>query len=85
MKVYDSDGNEFAIIGGRGNILILKGTNGEKEIHAKDLKSYTAYPLDVIRDMEKILEMVKSGELTVDMINKFKEIPVSTLIQQTDG
>ena len=74
LLFYDSEGNEYTITGGKDDILFLKGTNGEeKKIHYNDLHQFTPYPPDVMEAATKVVEMLRSGELTIDELRTMME------------
>lgn len=74
MVVYDSEGKEFTVMYGKGNILTLKGVDGKKrKIHTNELKYYTPHSPEVTEAIEKIVAMLKNGRLTPDQIKEIKE------------
>jgi len=74
MIIYDSEGNKFTIIYGKGNILTLRGVDGkEREIHTSELSFYTPHSPEVIEATEKIVAMLKSGKLNANQIKEIKE------------
>lgn len=75
-KIYDREGNVYTIAGSQApDDIILKDKNGGiRIINVKELnKSYSFNPPEVVRALEGIIAMLKSGELTLDALRKLSD------------
>lgn len=72
MKLWDSEGNEFTIIGGvkDGYGLTLRGDAGDKEISIHDLKFYRVHSPEKWEAMEVIHKAIMNGDLTIAELRK---------------
>jgi hypothetical protein len=70
MKLWDSEGNEFTIIGSVKDGLTLRGDAGDKEISIHDLKFYRARSPETWEAMEAIHKAIMSGDLTIAELRK---------------
>jgi len=73
MKIWDSEGNEFTIMGGVKDGLSLRGEAGDKEISIHDLKFYKGYPPEQYEAMEQLQAALISGEITIEEIRKYRK------------
>ena len=72
MKLWDSEGNEFSIIGGVNNGLTLRGEAGDKEISMHDLQFYKGYPPEQYEAMEQLQAALINGDITIEEIRKYR-------------
>jgi len=72
MKLWDSEGNEFTIIGGVKDGLTLRGEAGDKEISIHDLKFYRGCPPEQYEAMEQLQAALINGDITIEDIRKYR-------------